>query len=199
MSKELTPENILQFGLGYWGSKSFLSAIELGLVSELAKGPLNLDAVRARLKLHARSVRDFLDALVAMRMLERNADGKYSNTPETDLFLDRAKPSYVGGLLEMANTRLYPNWGRLTEALRTGQPQNGDENGVDPFAALYADPQKVENFLSAMTAETSAPPRVHCPSKSRSRIRTSPAAASISTQSVRCSRNMWPSTIYRIA
>jgi hypothetical protein len=151
MSKELTPENILQFGLGYWGSKTFLSAIELGLFSELAKGPLNLDAVRARLKLHARSVRDFLDALVAMRMLERNADGKYSNTPETDLFLDRAKPSYVGGLLEMANTRLYPNWGRLTEALRTGQPQNGDENGVDPFAALYADPQKVENFLSAMT------------------------------------------------
>src|ERR1039458_9849814 len=82
MSKELTPENILQFGLGYWGSKTFLSAIELGLFSELAKGPLNLDAVRARLKLQARSVRDFLDALVAMRMLERNADGKYSNTPE---------------------------------------------------------------------------------------------------------------------
>ena len=27
----------------------------------------------------------------------------YANTPETDLFLDRKKPSYIGGILEMAN------------------------------------------------------------------------------------------------
>src|SRR5438309_5449898 len=95
MGKELTPENIMHLGLSFWGSKTLLSAIELGLFTELAKKPLEADTVRDRLKLHPRSVRDFLDALVALHMLERDADGKYRNASETNLFLDRAKPSYA--------------------------------------------------------------------------------------------------------
>ena len=84
-------------------------------------------------------------------MLERDAEGLYSNTPETDTFLDRAKPSYIGGMLEMANTRLYPFWGSLTAALRTGRPQNEAKSGGNFFEALYADPERLEGFLSAMT------------------------------------------------
>ena len=122
MNKEVTPETIIQLGLGFWGAKTLLSAIELDLFTELAKRPLDAEEVRERLKLHPRSVRDFLDALVALGMLERDAAGKYGNTVETDLFLDREKPTYVGGLLEMANLRSYPFWGALTEGLRTGQP-----------------------------------------------------------------------------
>ena len=60
---------------------------------------------------------------MALGFLQRDGE-HYANTPETDLFLDRNKPSYIGGILEMANHRLYPFWGHLTEALRTGQPQN---------------------------------------------------------------------------
>ena len=141
----------MQLGLSFWGSKTLLSAIELGLFTELAKKPLEADAVCDRLKLHPRSVRDFLDALVALHMLERDADGKYRNAPETNLFLDRAKPSYAGGILEMANARLYPFWGALTDGLRTGQPQNEAKSGGDPFKAIYADKKGLEDFLSAMT------------------------------------------------
>jgi precorrin-6B methylase 2 len=85
-------------------------------------------------------------------MLERGEDGRYANAPETDLYLDRAKPSYVGGILEMANARLYPFWGRLTQALRTGAPQNEAADGrPDPFSAIYAEPKTLEVFLGAMT------------------------------------------------
>ena len=150
MTKEITPEGIMQLGLGFWGSKTLLSAIEIGVFTELAKGPLNATTIASRLKLHQRSVRDFLDALVALHMLEREK-GKYRNTPETDLFLDRAKPTYVGGVLEMANTRLYPFWGGLTEALRTGKPQNEAKTGGNPFEKIYAHPETLESFLSAMT------------------------------------------------
>ena len=119
---EVTPDAIMQLGCGFWGSKTLLSAVELGVFSELAEaGPLDGEALRERLGLHPRSAPDFFDALVALGMLERE-DGRYANTPATDLFLDRAKPSYVGGILEMANARLYPFWGSLTEGLRTGQP-----------------------------------------------------------------------------
>jgi SAM-dependent methyltransferase len=146
----VTPEAILQLGLGFWGSKALLSAVELGLVTELAEGPLEGAELAARVGCHPRGARDFLDALVALGMLERE-DGRYANTAATDLFLDRSKPSYVGGLLEMANARLYPFWGRLTDALRTGEPQNEARTGGDFFGALYADPERLRQFLHAMT------------------------------------------------
>jgi hypothetical protein len=117
------PEHILQTGFAFWPSKTLLSAIELGLFTELAQGALEFNALRGRLGLHERSARDFFDTLVALGFLQRTGD-RYSNTPDTDLFLDRRKPSYLGGMLEMANHRLYPFWGSLTEALKTGQPQN---------------------------------------------------------------------------
>ena len=152
----VTPDAIMQLGLGFWGSKALLSAVELGLFTELAtSGPEDGETLRNRLGLHERSWRDFLDALVSLGMLDR-ADGRYANTPATALFLDRNKPSYMGGLLEMANARLYPFWGSLTEGLRTGEPQNeAKHGGEDFFATLYADPARLRQFAHAMTGISS--------------------------------------------
>jgi hypothetical protein len=151
MPENPTPEKILQTGLAFWPAKTLLSAIEMGLFTELAHGPEAFERLRARMGLHPRSARDFLDTLVALGFLLRDGD-QYSNTPETGLFLDRAKPSYVGGILEMANHRLYPFWGHLTEALRTGLPQNEIKGGgPGMFETLYADPARLEQFLAAMT------------------------------------------------
>ncbi len=124
MNGQPTPEKILQTGLAFWASKTLLSAIEMGVFSELSRGPEHFDSLSGRLGLHPRSARDFLDALVALGFLTRNGRAATPTRAETDLFLDRKKPSYVGGILEMANHRLYPFWAHLTEALRTGMPQN---------------------------------------------------------------------------
>jgi hypothetical protein len=146
-----SPDHILQTGLAFWASKTLLSAVEMEVFTELAKGPEDLKSLTGRLGLHPRSSRDFLDALVALGFLERN-DGKYSNAPSTDFFLDKHKPSYVGGILEMANKRLFHHWGYLTTALRTGEQQNESAHGEpDIFAALYADPARLKGFLRAMT------------------------------------------------
>ncbi len=151
MSQQPTPEKILQTGLAFWPAKTLLSAIEMGVFTELAKGPETYEGLRGRLGLHARSARDFLDTLVALGFLQRSGD-TYSNTTETDLFLDRRKPSYVGGILEMANHRLYAFWGNLTEGLRTGLPQNEVKSGGPGlFETLYADPARLKEFLAAMT------------------------------------------------
>ncbi len=147
----VNPERIVKLGLGFWGSKTLLSAVELGVFTELARGSLSGKELAGRLKLHDRSARDFLDALVALGMLDRDGD-RYSNTPETETFLDRNKPSYLGGFLEMANARLYGFWGSLTEALRTGTPQNEIKGGENIFEALYGDPRRLRSFLQAMTA-----------------------------------------------
>src|SRR5947209_1026699 len=132
MSTQPTPEHIMQVGLGFWASKALLSAIEMEMFTELAKRPEDLETLRGRLGLHPRSARDFVDALVALGFLQR-VDGNYQNTPATDLFLDKNKPSYMGGVLEMANQRLYRFWGNLTEGLRTGQPQSEVKEGGLPL------------------------------------------------------------------
>ena len=150
MDNDLSPAAIIQLGVGFWGQKALLSAVELGVFTELAKGPLDAETFRQRLRLHSRSARDFFDALVALGMLEKMG-GVYSNTPETGFFLDRAKPTYIGGFLEMANARLYPFWGSLAEALRSGQPQNEIKTGGEFFPVLYGDPVRLKQFLQAMT------------------------------------------------
>ena len=151
MNDQTTPGHILQVGLGFWASKTLLSAVEMEVFTEVEKKPGTLEDLQGRLGLHARAARDFLDTLVALNFLERN-DGMYRNTPATALFLDKRKPSYVGGILEMANHRLYPFWAGLTEGLRTGRPQNETKSGdMSMFAELYADPARLKEFLRAMT------------------------------------------------
>ncbi|MCA6124172.1 methyltransferase [Bradyrhizobium sp. WSM 1704] len=146
-----TPDHIMQIGMGFWASKTLLSAVELGVFSTLANGGADLPTLQKKLALHPRSARDFLDTLVALKLLERD-NGIYRNTAETDLYLDSAKPSYIGGILEMANARLYRFWGSLTEALRSGELQNEGKGGENFFAALYADPARLRGFLAAMSA-----------------------------------------------
>lgn len=151
MNEPISPEHIMQVGLGFWGSKTLLSAVEMELFTELAKRPGTAQDVQRRLGLHSRSARDFLDALVALGFLQR-VDSIYSNTPATDRFLDKRKPTYIGGILEMANRRLFGFWNELTEALRSGKPQNEAKSGGEPFfVALYADPGRLKEFLKAMT------------------------------------------------
>jgi predicted transcriptional regulator len=144
-------EQIMQIGMGFWASKTLLSAVEMGVFTELAHRPQNLEELTGRLGLHPRSARDFLDTLVALGLLERRGQ-EYRNLPPADAYLDRRKATYIGGMLEMANQRLYGHWNNLTAALRTGEPQNEAKPGdLDVFSELYADPQRLRSFLKAMT------------------------------------------------
>jgi Dimerisation domain len=149
-----SPEHILQIGFGFWASKTLLSAVELDLFSVLADDGLTARQIADELGLHDRSRDDFLDALVSLGLLARDGDGasaRYRNTSDTALFLARQSPAYLGGMLEMANARLYGFWDGLTEALRTGQPQNEIKSGAPGmFEGVYSDPVKLEGFLNAM-------------------------------------------------
>jgi precorrin-6B methylase 2 len=154
MSK-LDPSQILQVGMGFFASKALLSAVELGLFTELVRKPQTADEIARTLKLHPRAVPDFPDALVALGLLQREGDGAagvYSNTSETAAFLDRNSPDYIGGILEMANARLYRFWADLSEALKTGLPQNETKHSGEPmFAKLYEAPERLEQFMHAMS------------------------------------------------
>jgi len=148
------PSHIMQVGMGFWASKTVLSAVELELFTQLGSESLTGEEVAGRIGLHPRATYDFLDTLVALNFLERDGDGpdgRYANTPDTAVFLDRNSPAYIGGILEMANARLYRFWGDLTEALQTGEPQNEVKHtGHAMFEELYSDPARLEQFMGAM-------------------------------------------------
>jgi 2-polyprenyl-3-methyl-5-hydroxy-6-metoxy-1,4-benzoquinol methylase len=145
----------MEVGMAFWPAKVLLSAIELGLFTELGSTARTGAELQTALQLHPRANPDFFDTLVALRFLEREGDGKearYRNTTETAIYLDRHSPQFMGGFLEMANARLYRFWGDLTEGLRTGNPQNEIKHtGASMFAELYSKPERLEQFMDAMS------------------------------------------------
>jgi hypothetical protein len=151
----LEPSHILQVGMGFWASKTVLSAVELELFTHLGAGSMTGEEIGERLELRSRATYDFLDTLVALGFLARDGDGsegRYRNTAETAMFLDKRSPTYVGGILEMCNARLYRFWGGLTEALQTGRPQSEIKHTGKPvFDELYSDPARLEQFMDAMS------------------------------------------------
>ena len=100
--KQLDPSKIMQIGTGFWASKTLLTAVNMELFTILSKRELSGPAIQSKLGLHSRSLYDFLDALVALGFLNRKGlkeTAVYRNAEDTDLFLDKNKPSYMGGML----------------------------------------------------------------------------------------------------
>jgi hypothetical protein len=156
MNRTDSLEGILELGYAFRGAKALMSAVELGVFTELADGPLDGDALRRQLGMAERGARDFFDALVALGLLHRDCGGRYANAAVADLHLDARKESYVGGLFENLNAREYPLWATLTEALRTGRPQTGFE-ALQHFGPLFSDPQRLAFFVRAMTSASLVP------------------------------------------
>ena len=153
-AQKVDPSHIMQIGLGFWASKTLLTAVKLELFTKLAIRPLTGKEIKYEICLNERGLYDFLDTLAALGFLQKTGNKKtavYSNSPDSDLFLDKNKLSYVGGMLEMANNRLYPFWNFLEEALRTGNPQNEIRTGRSSFfEEIYSSVDKTREFVNAM-------------------------------------------------
>ena len=152
-----SPERIMQIGSGFWASKILLTAVNFQLFTRLAeKKSMSAADVKNALELKCtdRHLFDFLDALTGLGFLNREGileSALYSNNTDTDFFLDKNKPSYIGGMLEMMNNRLFQFWGNLDEGLKTGLPQNEAKKGEDFFGLIYQDPNKLKAFVNAMS------------------------------------------------
>ncbi|HYC29970.1 MAG TPA: methyltransferase [Chitinophagaceae bacterium] len=151
----ISPSRILQVGYGFWSSKVLLTAVNFELFTFLSGRNKTAAEIKAHLKLQDRGLTDFLDALVALKFLYREGhgeDARYGNTLEADSFLDKTKPSYIGGIMEMVNNRLYNSWSHLDKALQTGLPQNEIQKGEQSaYDILYHNEQKLAEFVHAMS------------------------------------------------
>lgn len=140
--------------MGFWASKTLLTAVNMDLFTLLARQELSGQDIKDKIGLHARGLYDFLDTLVALGFLKRSGlrdSSIYSNSEDSDLFLDKNKPNYIGGILEMSNNRLFAFWNDLEEGLKTGLPQNELKTGNKSlFEELYDNEEKLREFIKAM-------------------------------------------------
>jgi hypothetical protein len=159
MSEQLHPTHIMETAWGFWSSKVLLTAVEVDLFTTLGDGVMTAQQLGDALGLHPRGTYDFFDSLVALKFLNRDGDGpegRYSNTPETAVFLNKMSPAYMGGILEMHNARTYGFWNNLSTALRTGKPQNETKDATNHFEELYANEARLVQFLEAMSGTQTA-------------------------------------------
>ncbi len=134
-SVQPSPATILQVGTGFWASKILLTAVNFELFTYLAKqSSMSAAEIKSLLNLNCtdRHFFDFLDCLTSLGFLQREGlleTARYSNTLDADTFLDKAKPPYIGGILEMQNNRAWGYWRNLDEGLQTGLIQNEAKDG----------------------------------------------------------------------
>jgi len=155
MNEQLDPSHIMQTATAFWASKVLLTAVELDLFTTLGDGKQTASQLGEKLGLHPRGTYDFFDALVALKFLDREGDGpdgKYKSSPQTAAFLNKKSPTYIGGLPEMLNARLFGFWNNLGAALKSGKPQSEVKHGGKPiFEELYSNQASLGQFLDAMS------------------------------------------------
>jgi hypothetical protein len=130
-----TPDRLLESATAFWRSAVLLSANELGLFAVLAAGPCDAGTLERRLGLLPDATADFLDAPVALGLVERSGD-HYRNTLEASLFLDPGKPAFIGCWLAMASAAMR----ELADPTRHLQAAGANEKErASPADRMWAD------------------------------------------------------------
>lgn len=145
------PADVKRLGNAFCHAKLLLTASELGLFAHLAEHPpATGPELGAALGIHPRACRDFLDALTLLGLLVREGD-RYRNSPAAERCLVPGRPGHIGGFLNRADKVLYPAWGRLPDAVRTGRPQVPEARD-GAFEQMLTDPERLGNYLRMMDA-----------------------------------------------
>lgn len=147
--RELSPIPLMQLATGFWAFKTLATAHELDLFSRLSGTTgTTVAELTETLAIEERPAEMLLTGCAALGLLDKN-DDRYLNSPLAEEFLVRGMPYYFGGFVQMLDQRLYPGWGRLTQAIRTNRPTTWDP---ERQSSLFdgEDPQLLAVFWEAM-------------------------------------------------
>jgi precorrin-6B methylase 2 len=147
--RALSPVPLMQLATGFWAFKTLATAHELDLFSRLSgTAGTTAGGLVEEFAIEERPAEMLLTGCAALGLLEKK-DGRYLNSALAEEFLVRGKPYYFGGFVQMLDQRLYPGWGKLTEAVRTNRPTTWDP---DRQSSMFddEDPQLLAVFWEAM-------------------------------------------------
>jgi hypothetical protein len=121
------PVALVELATGYQRSKTLFAAVDFALPTLLARRSLPLDEIAATLEIHPLAADRFLNACVAVGLVER-VDGEYRNTALAETYLVRGKPGFVGDLVARYDRTSYLVWSDLAARLRHWAPGATDDS-----------------------------------------------------------------------
>lgn len=128
----------------YHRTAAIKAAVELEVFTAIAEGNTTYYTAAARCRTSERGMRILLDYLVIIGFLTKAGD-QYALTPDSALFLDKHKPTYVGGAIEfLLMPEVVAGHSNLSEAVRKGGTALGDQGTISPENPVWV------NFARAM-------------------------------------------------
>ena len=132
----------MQFAWGYAPPMLIKAAVEHGIFDRLNEGPKTAQELADGACVPLRGIRAVSNALAGLDLLSKDAEGRYSLTPESATFLVSGKPSFLGRLITHTTVQILPRWVLLAETVEHGKPVGGvnhQEGGVEFFQQFVED------------------------------------------------------------
>lgn len=136
------PTPLVALATAYQASMVLLAANRLGVFTRLASESMTAAELAPHCEADPRALGMLLDSCVAHGLLTKAGD-RYGNTPLADAFLVGGRRDGLGNALDYM-LDLYPVWGRLPEAVRSGRP------ALPPEEILGGDAEKTRHFVLGM-------------------------------------------------
>lgn len=131
-------------------------AAKLGIADCLAGAPRSSDALAVELGTHPGALRRLLLALTSIGIVEHTASDEFALT-SIGSYLRRDTPeSLHAPTLLFGGERFWDAWGRLSDAVRTGEPTLGPRSDLAFLERHVDDPAWGALFDGAMSAHTTA-------------------------------------------
>ncbi|MCB9537921.1 MAG: SAM-dependent methyltransferase [Myxococcales bacterium] len=143
MNAPLNPAPLIELATAYWGSATLVAAVRLKLFTHLAAGPAPSSMVAERASTDPVATDALLAALASLRLVQKDGEGRFANTPLADTFLVEGRPGYLGPAM-LYNGDIYPLWGELDGVVRSGDVRRA------PDQYLGDDAERTRNFVHGM-------------------------------------------------
>ncbi len=127
-----SPALFFQTATAHLRTAALKTAIELDLFSGIAEGSTTSDALASRCHVSPRGIRMLLDYLTVNGFLIKQ-HSHYRLTPDSEVFLTKASPAYLGGALAfMLSSPLLEGARTLTHAVRKGGTAVSEQGTMAP-------------------------------------------------------------------
>lgn len=146
---------MMQMINGYWITQITHGAAQAGYADHLHHGPLTAEELARAAGLNPDAVGRHLRACAALGLVSFDGE-RFAATPLLDV-LRRDHPQSLRGLaISQASPGHWLPWGRLTEALRSGEPQAEPALGSGIFDYMAQAPEELGAFRQAMKGMTAS-------------------------------------------
>lgn len=151
---------ILDATTGAAAAQTIYAAARLGIADVLSDGPLSAAAIADRVGADPVATHRLLRALAMQSIFFQRADNTYELTPMAQALRSDTATSVRPLLLMLSHPLYWEHWGKLTDAVRTGQSSIETTYGTNLFECLDQDREvaKIFNDAMACTSSLAIPP-----------------------------------------